>query len=344
MIDGSQGEGGGQIFRTSLTLAMCLGQAVCIENIRAGRAKPGLLRQHLACLKAAKEICGASVEGEELGSKKVTFIPGEIKAGSYCFSVGTAGSSTLIFQTILMPLLFAKDKSEITLQGGTHNAMAPSFDFIEKSFLPLLKIMGADVDAALESYGFYPIGGGKWSATIYPLEKMHSLELVECNGITEQGAEAVSCKVPHHVTARELNQIKKRCCFSAENLQQRFVESVGPGNVVSIYAAIYAPVKTHSAVFVAFGERNVSAERVANKAIDLFEKFHKAEVPVCEYLADQLLLPMALGSGGVYRTTEPSQHLLSNIDVIQRIANIDIDLRQVNDLSWEVRVNQRLFK
>jgi RNA 3'-terminal phosphate cyclase (ATP) len=144
-IDGSQGEGGGQIFRTSLTLSMCLGIPIKIINIRAGRNKPGLLRQHLCCLRAAEEICQATVEGAAFGSTSVTFTPGAIGAGNYRFSIGSAGSTTLVFQTILPALLLAEASSTVTLEGGTHSGMAPSFDFIEQSFVPQLVNKGCDM-------------------------------------------------------------------------------------------------------------------------------------------------------------------------------------------------------
>ncbi len=336
IIDGSLGEGGGQIFRTSLTLAMCLGKTIRIENIRAGRKKPGLLRQHLTCLKAAKEICDADVEGEELGSQAVVFKPGKIKAGKYHFAVGTAGSSTLIFQTILMPLLLADDQSEVILEGGTHNSMAPTFDFVSKSFLPVLKSVGCDIDVALEHYGFYPAGGGKWQAVIKPIASIKPLLLLERGELLGESATAMSSKIPKHVGERELRQITKLCGWSVDQLQQELVGSVGPGNVVSIVVA----TKNVTALFENFGEKNVSAEKVANKAVDAFQRFDEAQVPVCEYLADQLILPMALGRGGVFRTLEPSLHLRTNIDVIKQVMNVDIQLSRLNDLVWEVVVNK----
>jgi RNA 3'-terminal phosphate cyclase (ATP) len=336
VIDGSKGEGGGQIFRSSLTLAMCLGKAVCINNIRAGRSNPGLLRQHLTCLKAAKEICDASVEGESLGSKKVVFIPGKVKSGKYHFSVGTAGSSTLIFQTILMPLLFSAGKSEVILEGGTHNTMAPTFNFISKSFLPILKVMGCEVNVELKKYGFYPAGGGKWCAEISPASKLKKLALIDGGDLADISAHVISSKMPRHVTDRELNQIKKRCGIPDDSLHQQLVESAGPGNVVSLSVS----EKGHEVIFEAFGEKNVSAERAANKAINAWYKFKDANVPICEHLADQLILPMILGSGGVYRTTKPTMHLLSNIDVVKSITGASIDVAQVDDLSWEITVTE----
>lgn len=335
VIDGSQGEGGGQVFRTSLTLAMCLGKNVRIENIRAGRQKPGLLRQHLACLKAAREICDAEVIGEALGAKTVLFKPGKIKAGHYHFVVGTAGSTTLIFQTIMMPLLMASGQSEIVFEGGTHNAMAPTYHFIEKSFLPLLKGLGCDVSLELEKYGFYPAGGGVWSASITPTQRMIRLNLHERGETLATRAVALLSKIPRHVGERELSQVRKKLRWPEECLEQHFVESIGPGNILSLQVEMrYA-----NAVFDAFGERGVSAEKVAEKAIDAYSQFDRAKVPVCRHLADQLILPLALSAGGSFLTERPSLHLLTNIEVIRHIAGTEIDIEQVNEQAWSITIN-----
>ena len=194
VIDGSQGEGGGQIFRTSLSLAMCLGKPVRIENIRAGRNKPGLLRQHLVCLRAAQEICNAKVTGAELGSSCVTFVPAAIKAGEYRFAIGSAGSTTLVFQTVLLPLLMADDVSQLHLEGGTHNGMAPSVDFIVQCFLPVILKMGCQVEAKLERYGFYPAGGGAWRVRIYPALDIRSLTLTVSGEEISRSAVATSAR------------------------------------------------------------------------------------------------------------------------------------------------------
>ena len=159
IIDGSQGEGGGQILRSTLALSMCTGTPVRIENIRAGRRKPGLLRQHLACVRASKEITNAKVIGDELGSSAVEFRPGEIKAGTYEFAIGSAGSTSLVFQTVLPALLMADKQSVVSFSGGTHNDLAPSFDFIQHCFIPALASINLDIKAELNAYGFMPIGG-----------------------------------------------------------------------------------------------------------------------------------------------------------------------------------------
>src|SRR6185295_18962730 len=155
-LDGSVGEGGGQILRTALALSALTGQPFQIDRIRAQRRKPGLMRQHLTAVRAAAEVCQATVAGDSLGSMALSFVPGAVKAGSYSFAVGTAGSATLVLQTVLPPLLVAAGPSTLTIEGGTHNPLAPPFDFLERSFLPLVARMGPQFEARLERWGFYP--------------------------------------------------------------------------------------------------------------------------------------------------------------------------------------------
>ncbi len=334
-INGAQGEGGGQIFRTALTLSMCLKQPVRIENIRAGRQKPGLLRQHLACLNAAKAISNAEVEGDHLGSQTVSFRPGKIQAGDYHFAVGSAGSTTLIFQVVLLPLLMAERASTVQFEGGTHNGMAPSFDFIEHSFLPILSTLGCNIEVALEQYGFYPVGGGRWQASIEPLqETIKPLTLVDRGKLLGHQAVAISSKIPEHVGARELAQVQQECGWSQAQLHQKTVHSMGPGNVMYLLKKM----SNSTAVFTAFGEKRVKAEQVARKAIESFMEFNQSRATVCEHLADQLILPLALGQGGVFRTTKPSMHLRTNIDVVQQMTGVHIDVSQIDDTTWEVNL------
>jgi RNA 3'-terminal phosphate cyclase (ATP) len=165
-IDGSRGEGGGQVLRSSLALSLASGTPFRIERIRAGRARPGLMRQHLTALEAAAAVGQATVEGAAIGSREVVFRPGRVRAGEYRFAVGTAGSTTLVLQTVLLPLLLADAPSRLTLEGGTHNPYAPPFDFLAAAFLPLLRRMGARVEARLERAGFYPAGGGRLTVEI----------------------------------------------------------------------------------------------------------------------------------------------------------------------------------
>jgi RNA 3'-terminal phosphate cyclase (ATP) len=177
-IDGSFGEGGGQILRSSLALAIVTGQPVRLSNIRAGRRKPGLMRQHLTAVNAAAAICGATVDGERIGATELTFTPGAVRAGEYQFSIGTAGSTTLVLQTVLLPLLTAGGPSRIVLEGGTHNPFAPPFDFLERAYLPLINRMGPNVRATLERPGFYPAGGGRIAIEIEPATGLHGFDVV----------------------------------------------------------------------------------------------------------------------------------------------------------------------
>jgi len=166
-LDGSVGEGGGQILRTSLSLAMCTGQAFTLDRIRARRSKPGLMRQHLTCVQAAAKVSGAAVRGAEPGSTTLVFEPGPVKAGDYEFSVGTAGSCTLVLQTLWPALMLAGSPSRLKLSGGTHNPMAPPFHFLERCYAPLLRRLGAGSDLDLRRLGFYPAGGGEMATLAY---------------------------------------------------------------------------------------------------------------------------------------------------------------------------------
>lgn len=198
-IDGSSGEGGGQILRSSLSLSLATGKPFCIEKIRARREKSGLLRQHLTAVLAAAEIGGAEVEGANLGSQAIRFIPGTVKPGNHRFVIGTAGSGTLVLQTILPALVTASGPSCITIEGGTHNLQAPPFDFLEKCFLPIINQLGAKVVVKLERYGFYPAGGGCFSVTIQPCARLSPIRLVDRGEITQRKSVAVVANLPRTI-------------------------------------------------------------------------------------------------------------------------------------------------
>lgn len=334
VIDGSLGEGGGQVFRTALTLAMCLGEAMTIHNIRAGRRKPGLLRQHLTCLRAAQKICDAEISGAELGSSSVIFKPGRVKAGSYHFAIGSAGSTTLVFQTIYLPLLLAGDHSELLLEGGTHNGMSPSFDFIQYSFLPELRKMGIEIDAKLERYGFYPAGGGSWVTRIHPAIKIGSYKNKARGELHSIKAVATSAQIPEHVVERELRRVGDTLSLPSEHTKKRLVRSVGPGNILSLRAT-YQDI---TEVVEIIGERGVSAETVADRAVAQLNRYLVSDATVGEHLADQLLLPMALGSGGNFTTLEPSLHLTTNAMLIEALTGCTISIEPLKNGSWSVLV------
>ena len=332
IIDGSQGEGGGQVLRSSLTMAMLTGTDIKIENIRAGRAKPGLMRQHLTCVKAAQAISDAEVSGAKVGSTSIVFKPKAIKAGEYEFSVGTAGSTMLIFQTVLPALAVADGESTLKLSGGTHNMMAPSFDFIALAFVPVLKRMGIEIDLSLHRHGFYPQGGGEWSVVIRPSDRIKSLELVEPGDLVSKEAVITSSNIPGHVAEREMNEINKRCGWADNEIRSENVRCLGSGNIVSL--------RLHyqycSEVIEHVGKVGLSAERVARNASNDLRRYQASEAVVGEHLADQLLLPMVIGEGGVFRTLKPSLHTKTNRDVIHLFTDKRFKFKELDKNLWEI--------
>ena len=327
-LDGAQGEGGGQILRTALSLAMCNGQPMHVVNIRAKRKNPGLMRQHLTAVQAAAQICGAKVEGDFVGSGQLNFTPGPVRGGNYSFSIGTAGSCTLVLQTILPALLFAGQPSYIELSGGTHNPMSPPFHFLQRAFLPLLRRMGADVELSLERYGFYPAGGGKLYAQITPTGPLSPLHLPERGERIQAYAECLFAALPMHIAERELAVIKQRLGWGEPQLLLREIDRrQGPGN-----ALLLTLEHEHvSEVFVGFGEKGVAAESVATKVVKALRAYLARNASVGPLLADQLLLPMALAGGGSFTTTDWSLHAATNAEVIQRFLSVSIRHEKMAD-------------
>lgn len=332
-IDGSFGEGGGQILRTSLSLSLVTGKAFRIDRIRAGREKPGLLRQHLTAVRAAAAISGAQVEGAEPGSKSLSFVPGAVRPGDYHFAVGTAGSATLVLQTVLPPLMLAAGPSALTLEGGTHNSAAPPFDFLERSFVPLLVRMGPRVRLAFERYGFYPAGGGLFRAVIEPCAKLVPLHLGPRGAILERRIAAVAVNLPSHIVHRERETAARLLGWGPETfVRSARCESPGAGNVVMI------EVKSEEVteIFTSFGQRGVSAEDVATAAASETLDYLDNDAATGEHLADQLLLPLALAGAGSFTASRWNLHAQTNAEVIARFLPVRFEVKR--EASGTVRV------
>lgn len=332
VIDGTLGEGGGQILRTSLALSLVTGKPFRIEHIRANRKKPGLGKQHVTAVNAAAQVGSAHVQGNNSGSMELTFAPQQILPGRYHFAVGTAGSSTLVLQTILPALLTAPIRSEFILEGGTHNPLAPSFDFLERTFLPIIRRMGVNIVVSLERPGFYPAGGGKFSALIEPAVQLSRLNLFERGTIKKCSAAALLSQLPRHIGERELNVLASELGWPARNLRIEEVQNpYGPGN------ALIAEVECEhiTTVFTGFGERGVRAETVARRLAGEIREYLEAGAPVDHHLADQLILPIALAGGGAFRTLAPTQHTLTNIEVVKQFLDITASITQSNETAWE---------
>ena len=320
-LDGSQGEGGGQILRTSLTLSMITGTPFRVTNIRANRAKLGLMRQHLVAVQAAAAICGGEVSRAEVGSQSLEFRPGRIKPGSYNLPIGTAGSSTLVLQTLIPALLYADKPSTVLVSGGTHNPMAPPVQFLQRAYGRVLDLMGAKVDIQLRRYGFYPAGGGEVIATIEPCTRLRQIELLERGKLRKAYAEAVVAGLPAAIAERELLLIAERLGWTGDQL--RVIElprDQGPGNAVLVTLD-----HDHiTEVFTAIGEKRVRAEEVAGTAVNEVEDYRSSTAAVGEHLADQVILPMALAGGGQFTMHRLSQHSKTNAEVIKRFLPVQI--------------------
>ncbi|MEZ4363081.1 MAG: RNA 3'-terminal phosphate cyclase [Kofleriaceae bacterium] len=311
-LDGSRGEGGGQILRSALALSVVLRRPFELAKIRAGRPKPGLRRQHLACVRAAAMLCGAQVRGDELGSQRLTFEPSEELAQSVDIDIGSAGSAALVVQTLLPPALMASAPVRATIRGGTHNPMAPSLDFLSEAFAPALASMGAAVELTCVRHGFAPSGGGEVALAVTP-RALRPLELLEAGEVTRRSAIAVLARLPTHVADRELAVVRAELGFTEAECARREVDADGPGNALILLVERAGGGRE---VVTGLGERGTRAELVARRACAELRTWLDAAVPVGEHLTDQLLLPMALGGGGRFRCGPLSSHALTNIETI----------------------------
>ncbi len=315
VIDGDLGEGGGQVLRTALALSMCRQLPFEIINIRARRQKPGLQPQHLTAVQAAAAISAASVEGASIGSPFLRFQPQAVSAGEYRFDIGTAGSASLLVQTLLPALMLNKTPSALHVTGGTHNPLSPPFDFFAQAFCPMLARMGITVDARLERPGFYPRGGGIMQVTIAATSTIRPLQLLQRGDLQQLSAHILLAHLPAHIAQRERDVLHQRLPIAEEEIIIDTADSAfGPGNAVCVFVR-----SEHiTEVFTGFGQRGVTAETVAQGVVTQVNEYLQAGVPVGPYLADQLLIPMALLEGGEFLTLQPSLHTTTNLAVISQ--------------------------
>lgn len=325
VIDGSQGEGGGQILRTALTLAVLTQRPTRVENIRARRSQPGLRPQHLTAVRAAAAICEGELEGDELGSRTVLLVPtGSARAGEYVFDVaeaaegGSAGSVALILQTLLLPLALAGGESSLTVNGGTHVAWAPSGSYLQHVFLPTLDRMGVRADAELVSWGFYPSGGGTVQVHLPGRGgPPRPVDLSTRGALRRVWGIAAVTNLPSHIPQRMANRAAN--VLSEESLEARVearrLSGAGPGAGIFLFVE-YEGVM---AGFSAYGRKGLPAERVAEAACGELLRHHQSGAPVDPHLADQLVVPMAVSEGeSRLITSEITPHLLTNVWVVGR--------------------------
>ena len=327
VIDGSYGEGGGQVLRTSLALSAITGQPLRITNIRANRRQPGLKPQHLAGLRATAKICAAQVEGARLKSREIAFTPQSPPAsGTYTFDVaqaakgGSAGSASLILQTVLLPLILTGGTSHVTVRGGTHVAWSPPYDYVKRVYLPTLARMGAQAKVNIKKWGWYPVGGGEIQATIEGLggaTALSGLDLRQRGELLRVRGISASSNLPKHIRVRQEQSALQTLRSQGVNVRVDTVNAPAKGKGTAVF--LWAESAHATAGFTSLGELGKPAEQVAAEAADELVAYLQGEAALDQHLADQLLLPMALAGAASHLTTQQvTQHLLTNAWVINQ--------------------------
>jgi RNA 3'-terminal phosphate cyclase (ATP) len=325
-IDGSYGEGGGQILRTSLALAATLGLEVTIGKIRAARKNPGLAPQHLLGVKALAAIAGAQVEGAQLGSTSIIFRPQKVRGGDYTFEVGTAGSVSLVFQTLALPLAWADIPTTLRLTGGTHVPWSPHFPYLKEVLLPTLSQMGYNGTGEIRRWGWYPRGGGEVFLTIAPTPFLGPLELEERGPLKAISGHAVVSNIPRDIALREIKKVKELLCARGLKASLEAVEAPawGQGNAIFLKAEF----ENSRAGFSALGERGKRAEVVAQEAAEELLSFLEGPTALEAHLADQLIPFMALAKGrSSFTVNKITEHLLTNLWVVQQLTGASYQVR-----------------
>ncbi len=336
-IDGSFGEGGGQILRSSLTLALLTGQAFRLRNVRARRQRPGLQPQHLTAVRAAAEVGQAQTRGASVGSSQLDFEPGAVQPGTYRFAIGTAGATTLVLHAVYLPLALQDAPSELTFEGGTHNDHAPCYHFLAATWQPYLARVGLPLTLHLDRPGFYPRGGGRFTAHIPGGAKLRGLTLTDRPAVTRAvGFSAVSGGLPEHIARRQQGRAKEQ--LAAAGLDADIgIETWngGPGSVLGL-TLDEAPVPT---LFFGLGARGKRAEAVADEAVEQVLAYAATDAPVDEHSADQLVLPLAFAEGASEcRVSRVTRHLLTNVEVVRKFLPRRIEVAGAEGEPGAVRV------
>jgi RNA 3'-terminal phosphate cyclase (ATP) len=349
-LDGSAGEGGGQILRTALSLSAVTGRAFSVTRLRAGRGKPGLRPQHREAARAIAALCEGVLEGAEVGSTELTFHPRRrAAAGDYTFDVGTAGSTPLLFQTVCWPLALAGAPSTLTLRGGTHQDHAPSFHHLALVWAPAVARLGFRCALELAAAGFYPEGGGEFTARVEPAQPMPTLDLPQRGNLVDVEVVSMVCGLGYEVAERQADGVLRRLRdmgISAQAERVPMPARASRGGHLLVVATFERMRSGHGAV----SARERSPEELAEAAAHDFARHLQARGAVDARLADQLLLPAALVAAGLvsrpagvdpstrYTVSEVTGHLLTGADVIRRFLDVDLRVSGVPGEEGEVRV------
>ncbi len=327
-IDGSLGEGGGQILRTALTLSTIKNKPFEMFNIRAGRKKPGLAPQHLRCVQAMAKICDADISGAEIGSSSLKFYPGEIKNGDYCFEIGTAGSVSLVLQTIFLPLSLAKGPSSVTIRGGTHVPFSPCFHYLKEQWLFYLKKIGFDTRLEMVRAGFYPKGGGEIKISINHVKKVYPLVLMERGRLRKvRGISAVG-NLDLSIAERQKKQAIENMSEMSEIKISPEIEVITmPAFAKGTMLLLMCEFENSQCCYFSLGAIGKRAEKVADEACEGLRSFLETKGVIDEHLSDQIILPLSLATDtSRFITPKITQHLLTNAEVIKLFFNTKIQI------------------
>ncbi len=323
VVDGSYGEGGGQILRSSLSLSAVTGRPFTITNIRANRKPPGLRPQHLLSVTSAGQVCGAKIEGAEIGARQIAFDPDRPRPGVYRFDVGTAGAASLVLQTIFFPLALAGAESSVAITGGTHIPWSPSWHYLEWHWLPALRRIGFDADISMRKAGFYPQGGGEIRAAVRPHRGLHGLRMEKLGLLKRIRGLSAIANLPDHIAERQRGRALARLKEKGMGADIEIVRmpSPGKGTILLLLAEFEGGTSCHYALG-AIGKR---AETVADEACGELFDFLAAEAAVEHHFADQALIPLALApDDSFFTTSKVTSHLVTNAWVIERFTDVKI--------------------
>ena len=336
-LDGSKGEGGGQILRSALALSARTGRAFEIENVRAGRPNPGLAAQHLTAVRAAAAICGAKIEGAAVGSRALRFVPGAVRPGRYRFEVGTAGSSSLVLQTVALPLALARGPSEVSIGGGTHVPWSPTFEYLASCWIPWMRRAGCALEAGLNFAGFYPAGGGELFARIEGKARPKPLHAAERGAPSTVVVLSRVSNLPMEIAERQARSAIS--VLRGEGVEAtadcRELRGPRPGTALAVVGRFGDAV----ACATALGAPGKPSEEVGREAGDAFVAYLKSGAALDEHAADQVLLPLAVASGpSEFTAARASGHLETNAEVVQAFLGARIEIESANEETARVRI------
>lgn len=328
-IDGSYGEGGGQIVRMAVALSALTEKDIKIFNIRAKRSNPGLRNQHITAINAVAKLCNADVKGLRIGSKSIEFHPHKIKGGSYTFDIGTAGSVTLVMQACLLPSLMADDETYFKIRGGTDVKWAPPWDYFQNVFLNLLKKMGCNIESYLNQHGYYPAGGGEVEILIESckLKKLNFDESIEkIEGIVNIAN--LPYKIAERIKKSANEKFEENGMKASIAIEETTAESSGVGIVLWTKPKILGAD--------CLGERGKPAEQVGKEAANKLIQEIKSNVDLDERAVDQLLPYIAM-TGGKFKCRHLSNHAMTEMWLIKKFIDINFDIKKNEIYEIEVK-------